>query len=110
MDSSIRSLLHSCRGDNKPESLLEPYEKLKQESDGNVKANVGTDLFVLCAEVACLVSYIINCKVKLRKINEFRQNEVRYYGVIMIVSPAQTGPPARHYATTFLCFFNFLLF
>jgi hypothetical protein len=58
MDGSIRLLLQSCRGDSEPESLFEPYEKLKQESDGNVKANVGTDLFVLCAEVACLVSYI----------------------------------------------------
>ncbi len=58
MDGSIRSLLHNCRGDNNPECLLEPYEKLKRESSGNVKANVGTDLFVLCAEVACLVSYI----------------------------------------------------
>ena len=56
MDGSIRSLLHSCRRDRDPESLLEPYEKLKRESNGNVKANVGTDLFVLCAEVACLVS------------------------------------------------------
>ena len=56
MDSSIRSLLYHCRGDDKPKSLIEPYEKLKQLSIGDAKVNVGTDLFVLCAEIACLVS------------------------------------------------------
>ena len=56
MDGSIRSLIQNCQNDDKPESLLEPYEILKRESLGNVKANVGTDLYVLCAEVACQVS------------------------------------------------------
>lgn len=58
MDGSIRSLLHKCQDDNNPESLLEPYEQLKRQSSGSVKANVGCDLFVLCAEVACRVSAI----------------------------------------------------
>ena len=56
MDGNIRLLLESCRGDNKLESLLQLYELLKQEGTGNGPANVGTDLFVLCAELACRVS------------------------------------------------------
>ncbi|XP_028390807.1 LOW QUALITY PROTEIN: cilia- and flagella-associated protein 46-like [Dendronephthya gigantea] len=54
MDSSIRSLLYNCRGDDEPKSLIKPYEKLKQLCTGDAKVNVGTDLFVLCAEIACL--------------------------------------------------------
>ena len=56
MDGNIRSLLENCHRDNKLKSLLQLYELLKRESSGNGPANVGTDLFVLCAEVACRVS------------------------------------------------------
>ena len=53
MDSSIRVLLHSCLEENDPGSVTEPYQKLKKENEG--KTNIGTDLYVLCAEAACQV-------------------------------------------------------
>ena len=59
MDGTIRILLQSCVGRNSLETLRESYEKLKREGDGNRKSSVGTDLFVLCAEIACLVSHML---------------------------------------------------
>ena len=64
MDGSIRVLLHSCLEENDPNSVMEPYHKLKKESERNGKSNVGTDLYVICAEAACQVRKI-SCNIKL---------------------------------------------